>query len=240
MENFKTLVANELAKGRNIIFVPKYDSDLAEDFIGYLWANHMATHSAKGEYFHLDVLLPMEDRIKEMTPEQLADGFLTDEDLMNGEFKAPKQYKGWVLDFDYHTDAVYYYDPKSSISLYCSPSFEDSWGKSIYQLSCADYCFEGGEEYKVLFEVDFKDKFGDKKAQFDLWFVKVMQVIDNIELLAKNYAEICTKYQIHEAIYSFISNDEHYSALLHKRDALNKMNDLKDQLIEIVLDIKRK
>ncbi len=64
MENFKALIANELAKGRNVIFVPNYDHDFTNDFLSYLWKNYHVVYHASGEYVHIDTPLLTEERIK--------------------------------------------------------------------------------------------------------------------------------------------------------------------------------
>ena len=99
MENFKALIVNELAKGRNVIFVPHYDSELSDDFITYLWANFFVSTQGKGMYFHIDIPLSIDERIKEMTYQQLEKGFLTDGDLIGSDTICDFQdYKGWILD----------------------------------------------------------------------------------------------------------------------------------------------
>jgi len=239
MQDFKTLIVNELAKGRNVIFVPRYDSELSDDFITYLWANFYVSTQEKGMYFHIDTPLSMEEKIKEMTPEQLDNGFLSDDDLHGiGSMCDFKEYKGWILDCDTHTRATCLHDPKSSISLYCSPSFEGDWGYIGYNFS-SDYTFSNDDNWLSIFEIDVRHLYGDKKAQYEVWKAKVMQAIDNIEEHVYNYKEMCVKVSVSDAISSLLTNDEKYKMHIYQSETRYKLDALGLQLVDVIKEIKR-
>lgn len=239
MENFKALIVNELAKGRNVIFVPHYDSELSDDFITYLWANFYVSTQGKGMYFHIDIPLSIDERIKEMTPQQLEGGFLCDEDLHGiGSMCDFKEYKGWILDCDTHTGATYFNDPKSLISLYCSPSFEGDWGQIGFNFS-SEYEFSNGDNWLSIFEIDVRNLYGDKKAQYKVWKAKVMQAIDEIEKHVDNYQDILLQAVVNDTIENLISSDELYKAHVYKSDSLKKLDQAKDLIIEAIKEIKK-
>jgi hypothetical protein len=237
MENFKTLIVNELAKGRNVIFVPSYDSELSDDFITYLWANFYVSMQDKGDYFHIDTPLSIEERIKEMTPQQLEDGFLSDDDLHGiGSMCDFKEYKGWILDCDTHTGATYLHDPKSLISLYCSPSFEEDYGQIGYNFS-SEYEFSNGDNWLSIYEIDVRNS-GDKKAQYKVWKAKVMQAIDEVEKHVDNYQEICLRAEVGEALGSLFPHELRFKANLYDRKAYARIDELENQVVELITLIK--
>jgi len=239
MDDFKALIVNELAKGRNVIFVPQYDSELSDDFITYLWANFYVSTQGKGMYFHIDTPLSIEERIKEMTPEQLENGFLSDEDLHGiGSMCDFKEYKGWILDCDTQTGATYLHDPKSLISLYCSPSFEEDWGQIGFNFS-SEYEFSNGDNWLSIFEIDVRNLYGNKQAQYKVWKAKVMQAIDNIEQHVDNYQEMCVDVSVSNAINSLITTDEQYKIHIYQSDLKQKLNALESQLVDVIKEIKK-
>lgn len=239
MENFKALIANELAKGRNVIFVPHYDSELSDDFITYLWANFFVSTQGKGMYFHIDIPLSIEERIKEMTYQQLEKGFLTDGDLIGSDTICDFQdYKGWILDYDNQTGATSFNDPKSLISLYCSPSFEEDWGQIGFSFS-SEYNFSNGDNWLSIFDIDVRNLYGDKKAQYKVWKAKVMQAIDEVEKHVDNYKEMCLKVSVSNAINSLITNDELYRIHIYQSDTRQKLDALEGQLVEVLKEIKK-
>ena len=239
MENFKALIVNELAKGRNVIFVPSYDSELSDDFITYLWANFYVSMQDKGNYFHIDTPLSIEERIKEMTPQQLEDGFLSDDDLHGiGSMCDFKEYKGWVLDWDNHTGATCLHDPKSLISLYCSPSFEEDYGQIGFNFS-SEYEFSNGDNWLSIFEIDVRNLYGDKKAQYKVWKAKVMQAIDEIEKHVDNYQDILLQAVVNDTIGNLISNQERHKEHVYQSDSLKKLSQATDLIVEAIRDIKK-
>jgi hypothetical protein len=239
MENFKALIVNELAKGRNVIFVPHYDSELSDDFITYLWANFFVSTQGKGMYFHIDIPLSIDERIKEMTYQQLEKGFLTDGDLIGSDTICDFQdYKGWILDYDNQTGATCFNDPKSLISLYCSPSFEEDWGQIGFNFS-SEYEFSNGDNWLSIFEIDVRNLYGDKKAQYKVWKAKVMQAIDEVEKHVDNYKEMCLKVSVSNAINSLITTDEQYKIHIYQSDTRQKLDALEGQLVEVLKEIKK-
>lgn len=239
MEDFKALIVNELAKGRNVIFVPQYDSELSDDFITYLWANFYVSTQGKGMYFHIDTPLSIEEQIKNASPQDLIYGFLRDEDLRGvGSMCDFKEYKGWILDCDTHTGATCLHDPNSSISLYCSPSFEEDWGQIGFNFS-SDYTFSNGDNWMSIFEIDVRNLYGNKKAQYKVWKAKVMQAIDTIEEYVDNYKEMCVDVSVSNAINSLITTDEQYKIHIYQSDLKQKLNALESQLVDVIKEIKK-
>lgn len=237
MQDFKTLIVNELAKGRNVIFVPRYDSELSDDFITYLWANFYVSTQEKGMYFHIDIPLSIDERIRNASPKEVEAGFLTDEKLSdkNNAYYA-KSYKGWEVNFDNQTGAIYYYDEASQISLYCSPSFEGDWGNIGFYLS-SEYEIEG--DAHEIEDMDVTEFFGRPDLQANIWESKVRAIIDNITDYIPNYYEICLRSKVGETFGSLFPHSLRYKANLYDREAYAKINDLENQVVDLIKAIQK-
>lgn len=63
MEKFKALIAKELLKGKNVIFVSNYDHGFTNDFLNYLWKNYHVVYHASGEFVHIDTPISDNERV---------------------------------------------------------------------------------------------------------------------------------------------------------------------------------
>ena len=148
-----------------------------------------------------------------------------------------QDYKGWILDYDNQTGATCLHDPKSLISLYCAPSFEEDWGQIRFNFS-SEYEFSNGDNWLSIFEIDVRNLYGDQKAQYKVWKAKVMQAIDGIEKHVDNYQEMCLRVAVSEAISSLITSDE-YKIHIYQSDTRQKLDALENQLVEVLKEIKK-
>ena len=226
MQNlFEQAIKDNLKNGRNVLFVPQnYDGLFSEDFVKYLWQNFYVSHQSKGDYFHLDILLSIEEKIAEMTYDEAEALFLTDD-----KFHDEADYKGWQFSHDNHTGAVYFHDPNSLLELYCSPSFEGDWGKIVFCLS-SQYEFEDGDNTRVIDEIFVMDLAGDIEGQRTKWRAMAHAIIDDIKHHVKQYDDMVLRARVDSAVYGLYDGREILEAMQSKRDTYARIQFLTESL----------
>jgi hypothetical protein len=231
---FELTIKGHLSEGRNVLFVNSEEdnSGFSEDFITYLWANFYSGITRKGTYFHIDTPLSNEEKIKEMSEEELKDSFLTDENLYDED-----DYNGWQIGHDNQTNAVYFHDPKSLLELYCSPSFEGDWGIINFSLS-SQYAFNDNDNVKHIKFCDVTRFMGDIKEQKKAWRRNAYSVIDNIMEHVLNYDEMVIRTRIDKAICDSFTHSEYRDLIMNKRDANAVIELLKDTLVNQIIKSK--
>lgn len=231
---FEQAIKNHLKVGRNVIFISakEEESTFPDDFITYLWANFYSGITRKGTYFHIDTPLSNEEKIKEMSEEELNDSFLTDENLYD-----EGDYNGWQIGHDNQTNAVYFHDPKSLLELYCSPSFEGEWGTINFSLS-SQYAFNDNDNVLDVKTCNVMRFMGDIDEQKKAWRRNAYNVIDNIMEHVLNYDEMVIRTRIDKAICDSFSHSEYRDLIMDKRDANARIEFLKDALVFQILKSK--
>lgn len=231
---FELTIKGHLSEGRNVLFVnsKEENSGFSEDFITYLWANFYSGITRKGTYFHIDTPLSNEEKIKEMSDEELNESFLTDENLYDED-----DYNGWQIGHDNQTNAVYFHDPKSLLELYCSPSFEGDWGIINFSLS-SQYAFNDNDNVLNITRCNVMRFMGDIDEQKKAWRRNAYFIIDNILEHVLNYDEMVIRTRIDKAICDSFTHSEYRDLIMDKRDANARIEFLKDALVFQILKSK--
>lgn len=233
MENTHNLVVERfLNEGKNVLFIPESGSEFTDSFISYLWKNFISSTTMKGSYFHLNMPLSIEEKIKEMTYDEAEELFLTDDKIEHDIF-----YNGWDFGFDNQTGAVYFYDPKSRLELYCSPSFEGDWGKIVFCLS-SQYDFENGDNTLTIEELNVIDMAGDIKGQYKIWEKTAHAIMDDIKHHVSQYEDFVLETGVSEAINNFIGGEKMCDLFRNNREQLARIDVLTENLIKEVLKTK--
>lgn len=226
MENTHNLVVERfLNEGKNVLFIPESGSEFTDSFISYLWKNFYSSIQSKGTYFHIDTLLSIEEKLKEMTYDEAEELFLTDDKIEHDIC-----YKGWDFGFDNQTGAAYFHDPKSRLELYCSPSFEGEWGRIVYSFS-SQYNFEDGDNTLTIEEQNVIDMAGDIEGQFKKWKETAHAIIDDVEHHVKCYQDFVIETAITDAVYDHISSERLHELIAKDRETMARIDALKDALI---------
>jgi hypothetical protein len=224
---FELTIKGHLSEGRNVLFVNSEEdnSGFSEDFITYLWANFYSGITRKGTYFHIDTPLSIEEKIAEMSYDEAEELFLTD-----NKIEHDINYKGWDFSFDNQTNAAYFYDPKSLLELYCSPSFEGDWGKIVFCLS-SQYNFENGDNTLTIEEINVMNMAGDIKGQYKIWEKTAHAILDNIKQHVKQYDDFVLETGISKAVNNYIGDKKYCDLLRNNIEQLARIDALKDALI---------
>jgi hypothetical protein len=218
------VVERFLDEGKNVLFIPESGSEFTDSFISYLWKNFISSSTMIGSYFHLNMPLSIEERLKEMTYDEAEALFLTDDKL-----HSENDYNGWEISFDNHTGAVYFHDPKSLLELYCSPSFEGDWGKMVFCLS-SQYEFEDDDNTRVIDEIFVLDLAGDIEAQRTKWRAMAHAIIDDIYHHVENYSDMILRARVDSAVYGVYDGREFINAIENKSDTFARIEFLKESL----------
>ena len=233
MENTHNLVVERfLNEGKNVLFIPESGSEFTDSFISYLWKNFYSSAQSKGTYFHIDTPLSIEEKIKEMTYDEAEELFLTDDKIEHDIF-----YNGWDFSFDNQTGAAYFYDPKTLLELYCSPSFEGDWGKITFCLS-SQYNFEDNDNTKTIEELDLINMAGDINGQYKIWKKTAHKIIDNIKNHVSQYDDFALETGVTEAVRNFIGGEKMCELFRNNREQLARIDVLTESLIKEVLKTK--
>ena len=158
--------------------------------------------------------------------------FLTDENLYD-----EGDYNGWQIGHDNQTNAVYFFDPKSLLELYCSPSFEGEWGVINFSLS-SQYNFGPNENVMNIKTCNVMRFMGDIDEQKKAWRRNAYFIIDNILERVLNYDEMVIRTRIDKAICDSFSHSEYRDLIMDKRDANARIEFLKDALVFQILKSK--
>jgi hypothetical protein len=171
--------------------------------------------------------------LRELSHEILDHGFLTDEKL-NSEC----DYKQWEFASDLHTDARYFRDKKSGIELYCSPCFENDWGKIYFQANNV-YGDNGFGDCLDVVEVDIKPYFGDIEKQREIWRSNVEKIMDQLEQIP-NYADIVAENMVGEKIFEMFELNEYNETYKNDKATFERIDYLKECLITEFKKVKNK
>lgn len=233
MENTHNLVVERfLNEGKNVLFIPESGSEFTDSFISYLYKNFISSTTMKGSYFHLNMPLSIEEKIKEMTYDEADELFLTDDKIEHDI-----SYNGWDFSFDNQTGAAYFYDPKTLLELYCSPSFENEWGRITFCLS-SQYNFEDGDNTKTIEELNVIDMAGDINGQYKIWEKTAHAIIDNIKNHVSQYEDFALETGVNEAVRNFIGGEKMCDLFRNNREQLARIDVLTENLIKEVLKTK--
>jgi hypothetical protein len=218
------VVERFLDEGKNVLFIPESGSEFTDSFISYLWKNFISSSTMIGSYFHLNMPLSIEERLKEMTYDEAEALFLTDDKL-----HSENDYNGWEISFDNHTGAVYFHDPNSLLELYCSPSFEGDWGKMVFCLS-SQYEFEDGDNTRVIDEINAINSAGDIEGQLTKWRATAHAIIDDIKHHVKQYDDMVLRARVDSAVYGLYDGREILEAMKSNRDTYARIQFLTESL----------
>lgn len=227
MTNYAKIIDDLKSKKVTSIFVSDDHGTQYGDvyFESYLTSNFKCDLICKGGFrAYICEPLAIEERLKEMTYDEAEELFLTDDKLHD-----EADYNGWEISFDNHTNAVYFYDPKSLLELYCSPSFEGDWGKIVFCLS-SQYLFEDDDNTRVIDEIFVLDLAGDIEGQRAKWRATAHAIIDDIKHHVKQYDDMVLRARVDSAVFGLYDGREILEAMTSNRDTYARIQFLTESL----------
>lgn len=227
MKNYAEIIEDLKAKGVASIYLDGTDPNFERYLTSHFQCDNVGCIRA-----HLNEPMSIERRLKRMTHNEAKELFLTDDNLHD-----ETDYNGWQISFDNQTGAVYFYDPKSLLELYCSPSFEGEWGKIVFCLS-SEYNFEDGYNTREVDEIFVLDLAGNIEAQRTKWRAMAHAIIDDITHHVKEYDDMVLKTTISNAVYNSLGNVKMHTLLTKDREAYARITFLKESLIKEILNAK--